>query len=734
MNSTKLLRYAELVLHPCSRVYGSSPCTAAIGVTGDFKCYNSPRTCQDPANYLAGDEQIIRWAIPTNDLPLEINCTPCIASISRRPQVIDPGESLGVRESVTVNFNNSKYNDADFDPYLSDRPHNPYLKGTYWGKFFARWGSIQGYEFRTVDGYVGQDIDEMRRRYYVVESTGGPDSKGNVSITAKDVVKLIDGDKAQAPSPSGGKLLANISSSATSLTLTPTGIGDLEYPASGIASIGEEGVTFTRVGDVVTIVRARFFTAAEEHDAGDTFQLGIEYIDETYPFIINDLLDNYTPMPSEYLDLATWELESDNYVGNTYSARIMKPTPVKTLTEELIREVGLFFYTDLETKKIAIKALRVFVPTANINDDYVLAGSMTSKTLYEKRVSDVWVYYGKRNPLEKQDEKKNYSAVYARPTQNAVVALENQPRAIKEVSSRWIAVDNPTAAQYIADSVIYRYETAPRQVSFKIPPFLELVQGQAIYVSSRIFEDSQGDQEEPFACQVTAIDRTEGGFSVMAEELKLNQLPSTPLRIINIDEDVYNINLRLLHDTIYSPASSGDTVRLVIASPATIGSLSTSDPALDIGSWPAGVILEIDGTGYIQGKGGNGVDASNGLPGGTALYTRETIDIIGDPKIYGGGGAGGGISYYIPGNPFVVYAKGGGGSGAIPGTPSGSKLTGGSGITGVGKTSGAGGSPGNAGANASDGSTSGGAGGNGVDGISYVTITGTPDILGAQIN
>jgi len=735
-NTSKLLRYAELVLNPCSRVYGSAPCTASVGVTGDFKCYNSPRTCQDPANYLAGADQIVRWAMPTYDLPLEIQCTPCISDISRRPQIIDPGESMGVREAGEVSMHNCKYNDAEFDNYLSDRPHNPYSKGTYWGKFFSRWGGLQGYEFRTVDGYVGQDINDMDRRYYVVDSTSGPDSKGNVSFVFKDAVKLIDGDKAQAPLPSSGTLSAALTFAGTSITLLPAGIGNLEYPASGLASIGEEAVTFTRVGDVCTIVRGLYFSKQEEHDAGDTFQLGISYVGQTYPYIINDLLANYTDLPSEYLDLAVWELESDNYVGNTYDAKIMKPTPVKTLVEELIREVGLFFFTDLKNKKISIKALRAFVPTAAITDDYAIAGTITSKPLASKRVSDVWVYYGKRNPLEKQDQKKNYSAIYARPTENAIVALEASPRAIKEVACRWIKVTNSTAAEYIADSIIYRYETAPRQVSFKLPPTFELLPGQAVTIESRIFEDSQGDPEEPFVCQVIAVTRDEGFFSVLTEELKLNQLPAIPLRIINIDEDVYNINLRTLHDSIYSPAGSGDTVRLVIGSAATIGSLIISDYALNIGSWPAGVTLEIDGTGRVQGKGGNGVSGSAGENGGDALYTREALEIIGDVKVYGGGGAGGGATYYYPPYYYPTYVAGGGGSGSLPGTAGATKDAGGVGGGAFGTTLGDGGGIGEDGdASAGTfGGIAGGVAGNAIDGVSYITITGTPDIVGDQIN
>jgi hypothetical protein len=41
----------EMDCDTCSRVYGTAPCTAAIGVTGTQRCFNTKKTCQDPANF-----------------------------------------------------------------------------------------------------------------------------------------------------------------------------------------------------------------------------------------------------------------------------------------------------------------------------------------------------------------------------------------------------------------------------------------------------------------------------------------------------------------------------------------------------------------------------------------------------------------------------------------------------------------------------------------------------------
>ena len=46
--------FVELDMDYCTRIYGTSPCTAAVGVTGAAKCYNTYATCQDTANYNKG--------------------------------------------------------------------------------------------------------------------------------------------------------------------------------------------------------------------------------------------------------------------------------------------------------------------------------------------------------------------------------------------------------------------------------------------------------------------------------------------------------------------------------------------------------------------------------------------------------------------------------------------------------------------------------------------------------
>lgn len=728
INDTKPLRYAELVIKPCSRTYGSSPCTAAVGVSGDFKCYNSPRTCQDPANYLAGGEQILRWSVPTSDLPIDIPSTPCITGITRRPLQIDPAEGLGVRESVTVSMHNFRTNDTEFDQYPDSRTFNPYNQGTYWGKFFSRWGSLEGYEFRTVDGVLGQDINDMTRRYYIVDGVAGPDSKGSVSFTVKDVVKFIDSDKSQWPLPNNGTCLSDILAADTSFNLSPFGIGDIEYPASGVASLGDEKVTFTRAGDVVTFTgRGLSGTPQEDHDEGTTLQVAAVFTAQDPAVIIRDLLEQATTIPAEYIDYATWKIEVDDFLGRLYSAEIMQPTAVSTLIQELVKEAGLIFFVDVIAKVLVLRVLRQEVPVLQINDDYILAGQIASRPMRDRRVSDVWVYYGKKNPLEAQTEKKNYRGVYAKASDDPVVALENNPPAIREIMSRWILLENLPAAQSVADRVISRYQKIPREVGFKVPSYYSVKLADVVSIQSHIFEDSQGVMAPAFSAQITSIDDSDGIISAVAEEVNFSEVepPDPNLRIINVNSDVKNINLRTLHDLIYTPIIEGATVRLIVADGVKIGSV-TYDHALELGPWPASVTIEIDGTGRIQGRGGD--MATTPIDGGTAMFIDRPVTIVGDVKIWGGGGNGGAII------GSVSYA-GGAGAGFSEGQPISSIDATEYGSNGIYSKGGDVGQAGEHPPNNEHGiGYAGGAAGIAIDGVSFVTITGTPDIRGPQVN
>lgn len=116
-------------------------------------------------------------------------------------------------------------------------------------------------------------------------------------------------------------------------------------------------------------------------------------------------------------------------------------------------------------------------------------------------------------------------------------------------------------------------------------------------------------------------------------------------RTITIDEDVDDLNLRTLYDTLFPTPTDDTELTVEVESGVVIGSTDTGNPALDIGSWPSGTTILINLDGRIQGAGGAGGDAPDGEgnDGGDAINTSRavTIDLAGGGEILDGAGGGG---------------------------------------------------------------------------------------------
>ena len=205
--TNKVLQYIELDIDYCSLTYSVSPCTASLvnsPATGTIKCFNTLATCQDRANF-TNVPVTLRFAVPTDFLPSNIECIPNIKDISFDPSVVSLGKDLGQRATLTVNFFDHRHSDtgAGFDKYLADSPssrdYNPYEQGTFWGKFRKRQQFMHGVPIRWIQGSVDEALADMEVRHFIVDSFAGPDNNGNFRIVAKDPLKLADGDKALAP-------------------------------------------------------------------------------------------------------------------------------------------------------------------------------------------------------------------------------------------------------------------------------------------------------------------------------------------------------------------------------------------------------------------------------------------------------------------------------------------------------------------------------------------------------
>ena len=691
---------------------------------------------------------MFRFAVDTSYLPLDIDAIPSIKEVRVTPATISLGSDLGQRASVTVRFKDHRHIFAS----------EAFDSGTFWGKWRAYYGlKLRGSAMRLIIGTTDQSLSEMETRHYVVESTDGPSDDGEYTIVAKDILKLADGDRAQAPVLSNGFLSANISASGDSppnsppttvVTLSPTGVGS-EYPASGYVAVGGSEICgFTRSGDVFTLTRGEFNTTAVTHNAQDRVQLCLLYSGMDVANIIYDLFTTYAGVDTGFITLSNWTTETSAYLNTVYTALIAEPVSVNTLISELVEQAGLAIWWDDVNEEIRLQVLRPISTQSVVYDqDNTIAGTLNISEQPEKRVSQIYFYFAKINPLVKEDQIDNYrsSAV----TMDADSETDYNGPAIKKIFSRWVPTGGRAVATKASTNIIGRFRDPPRSFKFDLLRYSvdDPSLGGGYFLGGWPLQDTDGSLVE-VPIQVVQVNPQAEKFTVQAEEMLFTQQavqsPDAP-HVIIFDGNVNNVNLRTVHDSIYATPVSGTVVTVVVQSGIKIGSSNTSVPSFDVGSWPAGVTIGITNNGKIEGKGGQGGNgavfpvsqATAGLGGGTALYTRYAISLTNNSEVSGGGGGGGGggltpglfdgggggggagIEVGLGGN-----GSSGGGSNGVAGNP-GTETAGGTGGQAQGGSSGGnGGNPGTAGSSGVTSSTPGGAAGaagNAVDGTSFVT-------------
>ena len=702
--------WVEIDQDLCSRTYSVAPCTASLAV-GNTECYNTRQTCQDPANY---DRSMLTLRFCKNQayLPEDAYYIPSLASVSLSAGSINPvgasqnSSALGTRGGISVSFQDHPHTDRYVDPYIANRVSRDagYIateRGTFWSKWRARNPYYLGRVIRHKIGFIeGDQIVDVVTRTYFITSFDGPDASGNVSITGKDLLSQITNEKAKAPLASSGKLLASLTTGATSFTLDPVGIGNQEYPASGVARIGKELMTFTRVGDAMTVTRAQYNTAAATANAGDTVQLCLEYSAGAPATILNDLLANYAGIPSGYLNTAQWAQEQTDYMPRLYSALITQPTGVAELVGEMCQQMYFYPIWDERNAVLNIRAIR----PAEDDTVYDLADfgsfvsdSVTLRDLPEQLVTQVWVYYGIINPAESATDPKNYAVREIVATDESLPEKQGTEK-IKQLFCRWIPSTNGAAAVDLGQKMIARYGAAPRQVSFTLAQKdSQIWLGDFVTVTHRLSVDPTG-QQIPLNIQVLSAQEARQGveFRYIGQEF-VYEAPVDPNdRLIIIAANQTNINLRALHDSIYAAPVGGETVRVIIRSGVVVGGTQTNpaaplypmmnrdfsantfyaqsaaltiqsvslqasqnmwvipcSTAFDVGSWPANVniLLTVESGAYLVGQGGfggnytafnfgQGVIYGLGSDGGHALRTTYPITVINNGVIAGGGGGG----------------------------------------------------------------------------------------------
>ena len=487
----------EIVQPLCSRTYGSAPCTASVGVTGDRKCYNTRKTCQDAANYDASNTVTWRFCRPAMNIPhrlfetgsgntVSTNPLPFLVSVSTSPTYINvSGNSeneapMGRRASVSVRFKDAPFDDHVGDPYLADRDFAPMTRGSFWAKWIARNPYHSNYILRVYDGYVNQPLSKMTVREYFIDAIEGPDSSGGVRVTAKDILRLADDKRALFPPVTEISLNQDIDNSQT------TGIYVDDPSAATLYVMGNSADRYIRVdkeiikystGDLIEgttyqlldVERGALNTDADEHRENQNMQRCGRYEDLECWEVAEDLLDEWTTIPDAYIDSAGWDTEGAAYLVNfNVTGTVAEPTPVIELLGEIATQCGFYIWWDERQKLIRIKAIRPETETIPALTDCtdVLADSVAISEESKQRLSRVFIYYNQRNPVLKDDEVGNYDSVQGRIDLDAEDSDQYGESRTKRIYSRWLTSDS--VASQIAGTLLRRFRDNPRYVTISV--------------------------------------------------------------------------------------------------------------------------------------------------------------------------------------------------------------------------------------------------------------------------
>ncbi len=673
--------YVELDMDFCANVFGTAPCTATG--SGDAKCFNTFISCLDTPNFNNTVKTYRFCSTSGGKVPVGLDAIPCLVGINITPAVIDAGKGLGLRAQCEITLRDFPHSDIRIDPYVDGRTYIPINQGSFFGKFKARNPYYNGRVMRVYSGYLEDDgsfdISNFEKRTYFLDGFDGIDANGIVKITAKDILKLAGDDRSVCPKPSVGKINADINNSATTITLTPSGVGALDYPASGYIRIGSEVCSFTRSGDVLTIVRGLKGTAATEHKIGDTVQICAKIPGQTVQYIVYDLLVNYCGVDSGYINMTDWNAEQTAYLTRLYSALLTAPTGVSKLLTELCEQVGILLFWDEVKEKLILKSVRPNSLSETVTDltaDYhLLADSLKLKDLNDERVNETWIYYGLIDFTKNLEEESNYKLLYVGANVSDQSTNKNRDIRIKKIFSRWITETASNAATELAQKYLERYAVAPIEANFNLDAKDgSLALADFVRINSRQYQDFYGNNQDlllQIVKRKEVLVGTTWAFTARQFAFSSNDNPD---RLVDIAVDTLDLDLKAAHDEQYGPASAGDVVIVTIKAGVLVSASNTSLYALtNPSTWASGVIvrLVIESGAIVAGRGGDGGRGANwdssgggigGKGGDCANFEYEiTIDNQGVISVGSGGGGGGGT-----GSDGLLYGVGGGGGGGFP--------------------------------------------------------------------
>lgn len=479
MSSRELVTYIEIDLDFCSRTFGTAPCGAVLSNSVRRKCFNTFRTCTFKSAYQKV-VKTLRFSEPRSNLPRGLTIFPCIEDITDETSSVNIAGSderlsaFGDRAEIRIRMRDFQYHDRLTDQYQSERVsgaaqndepgYDPGARGTFWTKLHSRNPYYYGRPLRRIDGHLDSGVFVQDTvRHYIIKEIELPGEDGTFDIRGQDVLALASDDKALIPKPSTGTLLADITDVAATATLTPAGIGNIEYPASGIVTIGSEMMGFTRAGDVLTLTtRGHSNTKASSHKLGDTVQIAFSVRGMRVDNFVNTVLTGYGSTPASFIPLISkWKPEIDRWApGVTLWTDICSPMGVTKVIGELA-SLGFSISWDDTTQEVGLKANR---PVDNdvlhlVSDRDII--SISSEKRDEDRLSQVVFFTVQRDPTKSVTDLTNYDIVLNKVDAEAQGPNEYQIPIIRNIPVRFFNNGETTSVSVLSKRLLARFRDPP---------------------------------------------------------------------------------------------------------------------------------------------------------------------------------------------------------------------------------------------------------------------------------
>lgn len=547
----------EMKITSCDNNYANvtppSTCTAVDAGVGS-RCYYSPPTCQDIANFRINTLGLKTFKFCLKDAPLPVggaDIWPMLKSVVIAPQEIDPEKAVTVSERIKLVF----YDDEARWNWNQDKASGGALtntgtpSGTFWRRFMRIYRNYANPR-NTVKVSVGfvaagaVESDFKQRGLYLIDNLE-INADGTVTMTLTDRLKLL---KTKAPAKiSETNLLAEaLDGSETGVDVDDA--GELTSPGTGYTVtilVDSEYMNVTSIaGNTLTVTRGRWGSSAATHadnsawkevvmcgterSTPSTAPIGKNPID-----ILVELL-NRAGIAAADIDTATLNSERDDWIPSTADATtgVMTGTNFQRAGSSLDSgNGGISIQTDIETLLRQVREaalLSVWVGEDQKVTGRIFAPARPSVTLIELTDNENFV----KGSIEIDDNEKSrfniiivgydlavegdtatasdYQKFISRADGDGLAPFYygGTAKRIKVILSPWIRVSDTATAGKLAVHMLGRFRNPARKVSAELEVRDDTVKtGEFVYFSSARLQKADGTMDAQRIMEVQSKER-----------------------------------------------------------------------------------------------------------------------------------------------------------------------------------------------------------------------------------